>query len=516
MKLLSAVLVSMPLIFAQGKSPVNREAASCPDDRLVIEILSPVALSRDPLVAGRPITIEARIADSCGNPVLTPGLGNRSGASARFGNGDPSIDLDAIGNGVWRGTWTPTKSTPSGFFQVEVTSIVEITATRTQTGRAEVTVALPSINGPLLTASDASVRLRAPQGPGSVSTTIDVTNSGVGPAAYTLAIQTHSGGPWLSVSPLTGTFAAGTVTRMLVTAKTDGLAPGAYSAMVFASFLGTTVPFPVFLTITGPRARILLSQTGLSFIAVQDGGGTAPDRFGVLNEGGGELAFEARATVLSGGDWLRVANTTNRVIRPLQDVAYVDVFADGGRLEPGTYYGNIQVTSGAADSPKSVTVVLKVLPRGSNPGPELRPTGLVFTGAPSTSPPSQEVRITNLIPDQIRYTSTSVTDDRTNWLTYSPVDGTVEPRTPRVLAVRADFTKTTPGIKRGVVTLLFSEGGSVRNINVLSVIPPATATGAKNETRSAATCAQDALQMQWNFPREDSTVVLGQPVPLEL
>lgn len=514
MKLLGAAIVFLPLIFAQRSSLTPRGAASCADDRLAVEILSPTALAL--LTVGRTIPVEAKIADACGNPVLTPGPGNRSAATMIFGNGDPSIDLDAVGNGVWRGTWTPTKTTPSGLFRVEVSSIVEITASRIQTGRAEVTVAMPSESGPFLTVSDTSAKLRARQGNGTVTTTIDVTNSGLIPVPYTLSVQTHSGGPWLSGSPVAGTFAPGTVTRMLAIATTDGLAPGVYSATVFATFFGITVPYPVYLTITGDRARILLSQTGLTFTAVQDGGGTTPDRFGVLNEGGGEMRFEARATTLSGGQWLKLANASNRVTRPLQDVAYVDVTADASRLEPGTYYGNIQVTSADADSPKSVTAVLRVLPKGSNPGPELRPTGLVFTGAVNTSPPAQEIRINNLLSDRISYASTSITDDRTNWLAYTPPDGAVQPGTPQVLSVRPDFSKTPAGIKRGVVTLLFSDGGSVRNINVLSVIPPASTVAAKNGTKSASSCLLDALQLQWILPREDSTVILGQPVPVEL
>jgi hypothetical protein len=60
-------------------------------------------------------------------------------------------------------------------------------------------------------------------------------------------------------------------------------------------------------------------------------------------------------------------------------VPFVAVAVDGSRLSPGSYNGQVTVTAPDADnSPQVVTVVVNVLPPGSNPGPVIQPTGLVF------------------------------------------------------------------------------------------------------------------------------------------
>ncbi len=61
--------------------------------------------------AGFPQTIQAEVRDDCSNPVVN------ATTIAAFSNGDPSVSLVNVGNGVYEGTWTPT--TPAG--QVAVT-----------------------------------------------------------------------------------------------------------------------------------------------------------------------------------------------------------------------------------------------------------------------------------------------------------------------------------------------------------------------------------------------------------
>jgi hypothetical protein len=109
--------------------------------------------------------------------------------------------------------------------------------------------------------------------------------------------------------------------------------------------------------------------------------------------------------------WLLIGSTVGRVDRPLQDVSMVNVAVNISGLDPGEYYGKIDITGDAQNSPQSVTVVVTVLPGGANPGPEVRPTGLIFVGGPNEKPGPQTVDVTNLIAQPVAFTSAQLTFD---------------------------------------------------------------------------------------------------------
>jgi hypothetical protein len=166
------------------------------------------------------------------------------------------------------------------------------------------------------------------------------------------------------------------------------------------------VSVPVTLTISPPSARILLSQSGVSFIAVVNGGSPLPQSFGILNIGQGEMPWVATATQVSGKPkWLELslpggvkADSVSGVdSRPYLDVSTVNVNIDPSGLEVGDYYGAIQVTSSlAGNTPQSITVVLSVVGPEQSPGPEVRPAALTFRGiAGSTMAGSQDVLVVN-------------------------------------------------------------------------------------------------------------------------
>ena len=101
-------------------------------------------------------------------------------------------------------------------------------------------------------------------------------------------------------------------------------------------------------------------------------------------------------------------------------------------LAPGDYYGQIRVTSATADSsPQIATVVLTVLPAGSEPPPVVRPTGLIFTMTADGPPPgSQSVQISNLSPRVTAFTSGRIPQDPDNWFVHQPTDSAVAPDQP--------------------------------------------------------------------------------------
>src|SRR5262249_14504668 len=152
------------------------------------------------------------------------------------------------------------------------------------------------------------------------------------------------------------------------------------------------------MTVSAIQQTILLSQTGLTFIAVAGGGAVPSQNFGVLNIGRGVMQWAASTSTLSGGaNWLSAGPASGASDASSLEVPLVDVAVNPAGLDPGEYYGRIRVTSQAADnSPQYITVVLNVLPPGSDPGPVVQPTGLIFTGAAGQPvPASQSVLVSN-------------------------------------------------------------------------------------------------------------------------
>jgi hypothetical protein len=163
----------------------------------------------------------------------------------------------------------------------------------------------------------------------------------------------------------------------------------------------------VSVTVSSVAQKILLSQTGLTFTVVAGGGAPLQQSFGVLNLGSGVMMWSLKLSTLSGGqEWLKATPGSGFSTGGSFDIPLVDVSIDPGGLAPGEYDGTIQVTSGVADnSPQTISVILNVLPPGSNPGPTVRPTGLIFTGVTGNNPGSQTVLISNPGSSSISYSS---------------------------------------------------------------------------------------------------------------
>jgi len=370
---------------------------------------------------------------------------------------------------------------------------------------------------PKLAIGTQAVSLSAALSSSPVVSNVSLSNTGGGTLRFQTAVRTASGGQWLRVSPANGEISGNNQSAIVVTADPAGLGQGSYTGTLTVTSGTTSVDVPLTFALGDRLARILLSQTGLSFTAVSEGGAPGRQSFGVLNEGAGILEYVAKASTLSGGDWLKLENAANRVARPLLDVAFVAVEVDPRGLRPGDYYGQVTLTAALADSPQLVTIVLKVLPPGTNPGPELRPTGLVFTGLEGTSPESQEVGVTNLTKSVISYVSNSLTFDGAPWVSHIPAASSITPNQPGRIVVLPQFRNLSPGVKRGAITMIFGDG-LTRTVNLLTVVAPSAATTGKSGKREAASCRSDVLNISFLNLLESNdvrAVSIGQPMPLE-
>jgi len=339
---------------------------------------------------------------------------------------------------------------------------------------------------------------------------IGVTSSA--PLNFTASVD---GLPGLSVSPASGVATPGAPAILTVSYVPQSLAPGVYSGLLRLSAPGDEIQIPVRATISTPDAKLLLSQTGLTFRAVAGGRSPLPQTVGILNIGSGSMEWFARAVTVSGVPWLKVSNPTGRVARPYLDVSFLEIVIDPGALPPGDHFGQIEVSSDAPNSPQKVTIQSNVLPEGFDPGPELHPNGLIFTGLPETQPGSQTVTVGNASGSQLTFASTRVTLDGASWFQHLPLNGVVESGKPVAFVVQPDFKQLAPGIREGSLTVQF-QGNIVRNVSLLSVVAPAGTTTSKDGRREASSCASNVLSVLFSEPHATASATVGRPLSVEV
>ncbi len=351
---------------------------------------------------------------------------------------------------------------------------VTITAPQAATPVQQVTVSanIVAAQAPVLAAGSAGINFAFVQGADPSSSTLSISNQGGGSIAFTAVAATASGGDWLQTSPSSGTVTPGVNAPITVTATPGTLAAGAYTGTITITGAGGNVlQVPVNMAVSPAKSKILLSQDGITFTAVSQGGSPLPQSIGILNVGSGVMNWTAQVTTLSGSGWLNLSSASGSVTRPFLDASFTNVTVNAKSLPPGVYHGQIQVSaSGGDNSPQTVLVALNVLPAGSNPGPEVGPPGLVFTGlAGAENPGSQNILIANLTGAPISYGSTPTYVGGGNWITDAPATSAVAPDTPAQIVVQPDFTGLPGGIRRAVLTFAFDDG-SVRTVSILSVL----------------------------------------------
>jgi uncharacterized protein (TIGR03437 family) len=299
-----------------------------------------------------------------------------------------------------------------------------------------------------------------------------IGNSGGGTLSYNASTSTNSGGNWLSVTQDGAGATPLTPDLLTVSVNPSALGVGTYTGQIAITGAGATQNIPVTVTVSAVQQTILLSQTGLTFTAVVNGGIVPPQTFGILNSGNGVMDWSVSSSTVTGGNgWLSITPNSGATDASSLTVPLVTVSVNPASLAPGQYSGQIQVTSATAnDTPQFVSVILNVLPAGSNPGPLVLPTGLIFTQAVGGAPAgSQTITLSNLTGSQLTFATGKLTTDGANWFSVTPATGAATPTQATTLTVSVSSTGLSPGIRQGVLTLLFQDG-SVRTVNILFLL----------------------------------------------
>jgi uncharacterized protein (TIGR03437 family) len=383
---------------------------------------------------------------------------------------------------------------------------------------ANVSAGLPATLG----VSSQSVSFASSQGSGALTQQVSISNTGGGSLSFT---ANASSGGWLSVSAGSNNVTPSSPSSLTLIATPGSLGPGTYSGTVAITGAGATINIPATLSLSAPAAVISLSEVGLSFIAATSGGAPLPQTFGILNTGQGTMSWSATSATLSGGKWLQISPASGTVQTPYLDVSLVTVSINPSGLATGTYYGRIQVSATAANTPQVVTVILTVEPAGLNVGPQLYPTGLIFTGVAGVTPGSQDVLVANTTGQ----TSNFQTGQIGAGFSFLPTNGSIQPNQPSTLRVYPDFSNLTPGsITRGTITLQFSDGSPSQTVNVLFVVAPPGATANRSGSTddrwyridlspdAASACSSQPWQVQFRSPTASFAAITGQATSLEV
>jgi uncharacterized protein (TIGR03437 family) len=412
-----------------------------------------------------------------------------------------------------------------------------ITISATGASPTLVTVNLSVGSGvpPKLETGISTVSFAFASGSTASSQNVALSNTGGGTLNFTASVTAVTGGNWLTVAPSQGQVNAIAPLSITLSADPGVLKSGTYSALLnIQSDSGQSLTIPVSMGISSAAQTLLLSQAGMKFSVVAGGGQASAQRLSIANGGSGTLKWTAQTSVLAttlmdplsgaqsdGTGWLSMTPTSGSSIGGAVDTPHSDVSVNATGLAPGEYFGKIQVSApGAANNPQLLAVVLDVLPSGTDPGPDVQPSGLIFTGVSGSSPGSQNVAILNPSSQSTGFAVGKVTLDGQNWLVQAPSNGAATPGQSGQVVVQPDFTNLPPGIYNGVLTFAFGQG-TVRTVSVLSIVTAATTTTSRLQSLSrvspeAGSCSSPALEIQFQSPARNFVAVIGQPTNVQV
>ena len=316
--------------------------------------------------------------------------------------------------------------------------------------------------------------------------TIRVTNKSAVARTVSASASSQSG-RWLSVGG-GASVPAYSSAGLAITANPAGLPPGVYSGSVDITATGGTERFSlaVVLAIAGSGQSVTVSQTGLTF-EVQQGSPASPSQtFQIAGTtAGSTLGYDAIATTVLGGPWLRVSPASGNATAAAPSTVTASVSAAG--LTAGQYYGQIEVrAAGATNSPRTVNVVLSVLAAGVNVAPLVYPTAVVLVQRPGAAVAPQTITVTNVSNATIPVTA-ALTFDGPNpgWFAARASAATAGPgQSVTVSITRESSVRLTPAVYNAELTLRL--GATQRRIAVVLVIPPVPGNTAQGFSASAS------------------------------
>lgn len=374
-------------------------------------------------------------------------------------------------------------------------------------------------SGPPLAVVPAALTFSLNQGEATAATqSVVISNSGSTAESFTASATTGSGGDWLSVSPGSGSVAAFATSSLSISVDPSKLSTGTYLGTVSISAGTQQFEIPVTATVSGGQAQLQISQSGLFFETVANGGQPPSQSVTVLNGGSGSLNFSVSTSTTSGGaNWLSASPSSGAVTS--SQSASVAVKINTAGLGAGDYYGQVQFSSsGATNSPQTVAVVLHIASAATHLGASVDPTGLVFIGsAGGADPTAQTISVTNPATSTLTFAAAPFFNQGTNWFTVKPTSGTVNAsNSPVQITVQPTISGLAAGVYVGEIVLHFTEDNSNKHIAVLLVVIPGGAVSQTAHIRAHTTagCVPKKLYPVFTQLGASFTAVAAWPTPI--
>ncbi len=373
-------------------------------------------------------------------------------------------------------------------------------------------------SGPAVEVNPLALSFAATQGSTSVLTqSIVIANTGNAAENFTVSATPSSGGNWLSATG-SGAVAPFSTSSVTVTVDPSKLPAGTYlgTVSIVVSPLNQQFDVAVIVTVSNGQAQLQISQSGLRFQTVAQGGDPAAKSITVLNSGSGSLDFGVSASTTSGGQWLSASPASGTVTSSTS--ASIQVSIQSAGLQAGDYYGQVQISAaGAANSPQTASVVLNVAAAGTDLGAFVQPTGLIFVAqAGGTDPAAQTVSVTNPSNSTLTFSAASFFGQGNNWFTTQPSSGIVNATNPVQIMVQPTIAGLAANVYTGEIVLNFAEDHSSRHIAVLLIVIPGASSRTHQAAAIASSCAPTKLLPVFTQLGANFATVAAWPTPVEV
>jgi uncharacterized protein (TIGR03437 family) len=345
--------------------------------------------------------------------------------------------------------------------------------TNQSTATQTIPVKLVVSNSALLVASPGSLTFSITTGSSASSfQNVAVTSTDGSPISFNVTSATSTSSNWLLASTVSATTAA----NLSFSANPNGLAVGTYSGTI--TITATTpnvadspITIPVTLNVT-PTATLAASSTSLSFSQTINGSAAAPQTLTVSTTGA-PITFAGNVTLFQGLNWLTVSPTSGAVTP--SNPAMITVTANGSGLSPGTYNGQIAVTSAGSANTVIVNVTFTVssAPTITISPASLAPVSYQIGGA---NPAAQSITVVITGGGAVAFTATASAATGGNWLSVSPGSGTTGLGPPTTVSVNPAGLQA--GAYQGTVTITVTgASNSPVTLPITLTVTPAAVTG---------------------------------------
>jgi uncharacterized protein (TIGR03437 family) len=240
-------------------------------------------------------------------------------------------------------------------------------------------------------------------------------------------------------------------------------AVGTYTGSILVTATGPTgqtqtLNIPVTLTVTSGLS-LAASPTSLTFSQVATAAAPANQTItlSVSGPNSGTLPFSAAAATDTGGSWLAVSPATGGTA---PGVVTVSISSLAASLAPGTYTGQVVLSSVTSSNPGGKLVVPVTLTVTSAPALAASPLGVTLTGNAGGANPTAQVMITSA--NSTGPLAFTVTTTGGSWLSVSPTSGT----TPATLTATANLMGLAVGTYNASIVLTPPAGSSPLTVPV--------------------------------------------------